>query len=719
MIHTLGYPLPSETFGGGFIYGMAGDVLDIGLVTGLDYANPTTDPHNELQRMKLHPAISPMLEGGKTDSLRREGDSRRRALRDAALLRRRSADRRRLGRLPERHAAQGHPSRHEIGHARRRDDLGRAGAERSDDATLVVVRAAVQGVVGLSRNCARRATSTRDFITGCSPGCSTPRSRRDRRPRLRRASINCPGEAGYERMCEDADAAPKETPRAKIDNVLTFDKADRRLQQRHDARREPALSPDRLRHEHLPRSLHGRVRQSVPVLLPGRRLRAAVRERRTESSRAACRSTSPTACTARRATSWTRIRSSRGSRRKAAKAPSTRACSVTRTGGDVVVVGAGLIGLGDRVRAGGTRGERARRRSRRTGARRVVGRRRHARSVHGARRERRRCSRCARRRCARYPAFVAAHRATQRRRRAPAARRRRSRARSTSVELERAAAQARDACDARRRRVRVLDRDGRRWPREPWLGAGVRGALFVERRGLRRQSPPRPRARRGVRGRAASRRANAAAIAARIRRAARARRAHRRGFVAARSRRQRVPAPGPATLEGVPPSVRTAGRAGQGADARARRAASGFVRAATWVPGGLPRAARRRPAADRRDRRVGRIRRARHRATGVHDAARARRSPPRRRCAGFTLSESWAGLRPGTPDGLPFLGPTRDRGLSSSRPATIRNGILLTPATARSLADAIEPARRPALEPFLDRAARARKKPRAARITHA
>jgi electron-transferring-flavoprotein dehydrogenase len=65
VIHTLGYPLPAETFGGGFIYGMRENVLDIGFVTGLDYKNPTTDPHNELQRMKLHSAIRKMLDGGK------------------------------------------------------------------------------------------------------------------------------------------------------------------------------------------------------------------------------------------------------------------------------------------------------------------------------------------------------------------------------------------------------------------------------------------------------------------------------------------------------------------------------------------------------------------------------------------------------------------------------------------------------------------------------
>jgi len=65
VIHTVGYPLPPETFGGGFIYGMKERVLDIGHVTGLDYSNPTTDSHNELQRMKQHPQIRKLLDGGK------------------------------------------------------------------------------------------------------------------------------------------------------------------------------------------------------------------------------------------------------------------------------------------------------------------------------------------------------------------------------------------------------------------------------------------------------------------------------------------------------------------------------------------------------------------------------------------------------------------------------------------------------------------------------
>ncbi len=65
VIHTMGYPLPNDTFGGGFIYGMGGDVLDVGFVTGLDYKDPTTDPHNIFQLFKAHPAVRSMLAGAK------------------------------------------------------------------------------------------------------------------------------------------------------------------------------------------------------------------------------------------------------------------------------------------------------------------------------------------------------------------------------------------------------------------------------------------------------------------------------------------------------------------------------------------------------------------------------------------------------------------------------------------------------------------------------
>ena len=65
VIHTMGWPLDMETFGGGFIYGMRDRIVDIGLVIGLDYRNPTLDPHHEFQRYKLQPSIREILQGGK------------------------------------------------------------------------------------------------------------------------------------------------------------------------------------------------------------------------------------------------------------------------------------------------------------------------------------------------------------------------------------------------------------------------------------------------------------------------------------------------------------------------------------------------------------------------------------------------------------------------------------------------------------------------------
>ena len=65
VIHTMGWPLPNATFGGGFIYSMSRDRIDLGFVTGLDYKDPFTDPHRNLQIFKTHPKIRSILEGGK------------------------------------------------------------------------------------------------------------------------------------------------------------------------------------------------------------------------------------------------------------------------------------------------------------------------------------------------------------------------------------------------------------------------------------------------------------------------------------------------------------------------------------------------------------------------------------------------------------------------------------------------------------------------------
>ncbi|HEV8629453.1 MAG TPA: electron transfer flavoprotein-ubiquinone oxidoreductase [Thermoanaerobaculia bacterium] len=65
VIHTMGWPLDTRTFGGGFCYGMQGNQLIVGLVVGLDYKNPYLDPHQEFQRWKTHPRIRRLLAGGR------------------------------------------------------------------------------------------------------------------------------------------------------------------------------------------------------------------------------------------------------------------------------------------------------------------------------------------------------------------------------------------------------------------------------------------------------------------------------------------------------------------------------------------------------------------------------------------------------------------------------------------------------------------------------
>jgi electron-transferring-flavoprotein dehydrogenase len=64
VLHTLGYPLRQEEFGGSWLYAMPGDRISIGFVSGLDYKDPLFDPHAAFQRFKLHPFIRRILDGG-------------------------------------------------------------------------------------------------------------------------------------------------------------------------------------------------------------------------------------------------------------------------------------------------------------------------------------------------------------------------------------------------------------------------------------------------------------------------------------------------------------------------------------------------------------------------------------------------------------------------------------------------------------------------------
>ncbi len=64
IIHTLGWPLPSDAFGGSWMYPLGPNLVSLGLVVGLDYHDASLDVHLLLQRLKQHPLIRPCLEGG-------------------------------------------------------------------------------------------------------------------------------------------------------------------------------------------------------------------------------------------------------------------------------------------------------------------------------------------------------------------------------------------------------------------------------------------------------------------------------------------------------------------------------------------------------------------------------------------------------------------------------------------------------------------------------
>jgi electron-transferring-flavoprotein dehydrogenase len=64
VVHTLGWPLPTDAFGGSFMYPLEPNLVALGLVVGLDYRDASLDVHVLLQRLKRHPLFRPYLEGG-------------------------------------------------------------------------------------------------------------------------------------------------------------------------------------------------------------------------------------------------------------------------------------------------------------------------------------------------------------------------------------------------------------------------------------------------------------------------------------------------------------------------------------------------------------------------------------------------------------------------------------------------------------------------------
>ena len=65
VVHTAGWPLDSDTYGGSFLYHLENNQVAVGFVVGLAYQNPYLSPYEEFQRYKLHPQIRTFFEGGK------------------------------------------------------------------------------------------------------------------------------------------------------------------------------------------------------------------------------------------------------------------------------------------------------------------------------------------------------------------------------------------------------------------------------------------------------------------------------------------------------------------------------------------------------------------------------------------------------------------------------------------------------------------------------
>src|SRR6185295_16203248 len=65
VVHTAGWPMEADTYGGSFMYHMENNQVAVGFVVGLGYTNPYLSPYEEFQRFKTHPEIRKFLEGGK------------------------------------------------------------------------------------------------------------------------------------------------------------------------------------------------------------------------------------------------------------------------------------------------------------------------------------------------------------------------------------------------------------------------------------------------------------------------------------------------------------------------------------------------------------------------------------------------------------------------------------------------------------------------------
>lgn len=65
VLHTIGWPLDRQTYGGSFLYHLSNNLVSVGFVIGLDYKNPYLSPYDEFQKFKTHPKMKSLFENGR------------------------------------------------------------------------------------------------------------------------------------------------------------------------------------------------------------------------------------------------------------------------------------------------------------------------------------------------------------------------------------------------------------------------------------------------------------------------------------------------------------------------------------------------------------------------------------------------------------------------------------------------------------------------------
>ena len=270
--HTLGWPLDSRLYGGGWIYGLRDNRVSLGMVVGLEYHNPLFDPHEAFQKFKTHPFVKQNSRRRQTRPLRREDGSLRRLVFDAAQLRGRRADRRRFREPAEFAAAQGHPHGHQERNARRGNDLRSAVRRRYLRSKLSAYPQKIE-----QSWLKKELWAVRNFHQGFHDGLWTGLVHAGLQfvtgGRGLVDPMRC--EAGYkeyDKLNRDRTLVDQST-RFKGDGKLTF---DRLTDVYHSGTRHEEDQPCHLhrpRAEYLRRPLRERIRQSLPVFLPRGRLR--------------------------------------------------------------------------------------------------------------------------------------------------------------------------------------------------------------------------------------------------------------------------------------------------------------------------------------------------------------------------------------------------------------------------------------------------------------